>query len=176
MNDCTTIACRQADHDRLAAELAEFKRRGGKIERLPRGAMVTAGWTPRQRLNPEVLTKAERAARMDKAEAKARNQKMQTQHEERIARRAALRATPAPKQKVERPKPKGLARLKGPKGLQIIAAIRAGHRTAYQIAEHTGQTRYVVSTRLQIMKKMGLVTCKGIPRSRHMTWTVVECP
>lgn len=159
----------------------EFLARGGKIDRIPRGAMAEAGWTPAD-YNPNSVQHKTRAVALHQA-------RVATVAAETAARKAhegKTRREPKPPKPARRAAPKAPKPIKPPpapkapnprvvegdrKLAQILNAIRNRCDTSERIAHYTGQEKALVSVRLQKLKASGRVLHTG-GRGIGARWSV----
>jgi len=152
MTDLTLAASvRQAEHDAMATDVERFLAAGGEIEQIPRGAMVEAGWKPRQVINPQVMTATRRRAEI----------------EERDARKKAEAAIPYAPSAAGRPPGVAPGSQKA-RILELLAATPG--QSARLLAAQVGTSREVVNQHLAILRDKGLVVSEG---PRHaMVWSL----
>lgn len=159
MNRALADYTRQADHDELSAEMQAFLARGGQIEVIPVGFMAESLWTPKQRANPQMATKAQREA--EKAQA------------------AAVPAVKRPERAavgVKEPKPKAQPKRKpSPAMEEAFTQLKDGD-TAGALAERLGKQHMATWMLLNRLRTLGRVRSKGVARG-HTTWhKVPACP
>lgn len=156
MTDMTTqLTVRQAEHDELARLMAQWEANPkNKVEHIPVGAMKSAGWTPRQTINPQAVTAAR--IRADKAEHEAR-------------RRAEAAIPYGPKSADTSPRTAGT--IAGTQKAKILELLADGQAlSARDIAERIGASREVVNQQLAQLRDRGRITSSG---PRHaMVWRI----
>lgn len=161
MDMTTRHFVRQDAHDQLAADMAAYLASGGEIEQIPRGAMVEAGWTGKDKLTKGLT--AQTMARKERAEAEAR-ERQEAQERERAAKAAQKAAA-----KVRQPQ-----RVR-PETLELLAAMDELD-TITALAERLGRSRTAVWLVLDRLRGKGWVTSKGKQR-QHTTWhKTAKCP
>lgn len=157
---------READHAAIDAQVATFLARGGQIEVIPRGVSGEGNLTPRQRINPTVMTKADREAK------KARDATIpSTRAKSDVAPRPRVRKPREPKARTRNgPMP---AR-PGTKQREALDALRkAGPITAKAFASTMGWGHNLTVRRLTVLRETGLATSEGTRAS--MRWRAA-CP
>lgn len=146
-------ALRAAEHSAIAAQIEAFEAAGGTIERLPIGASRDAALTARQRINPDVRTRA------------------MIEAQERAARAATKRGIPAPRPARPRrdrlPKPPKLAR-PGTQKARILVELLAGPVSAKFLAGLLGTSRNTTLMQLYDLRERVLAYDEGAHHS--MRW------
>lgn len=157
MNDQPTMDyVRQAEHDRLQAQMDAFLAKGGQIQRLPMGQITDDASAPRTVLRgtPPAVEKPPHINRPE----------------------AGLQpAKPRP----SRAKPK-----EGPKGPQVLgdkvkatlAALAAGCLSAKEVAAYTGKKRGAEATRLWELSQKGVLIKRGGRFSTTWHIKATSCP
>lgn len=163
MNRCLAMDVRQAEHDEQDRLMAEFLAGGGEVVVIPRG-VSGENLTPRQRLNPPILTKAEREAR------KARDQAIVPKRiKGPVERKPRERKVREPKVRVKNGP--DFAQVGTQKG-EILRLLSAGPLRSEQIAERLGIKVESVRANLHVLKSRGKVSTSG--RRREFLWSA--CP
>lgn len=170
MTDLITAASvRQAEHDAMASDVERFLAAGGEIEQIPRGAMVEAGWSPRQRINPQAATKAMRAEELEAARRGRWDEARATP----LARDVQERKEPAAEAPKKRRRPAGTGRAPfvSAQAKAVMEALPT-HPTVPLLAEKLKRDRATIWAILDRLRKKGLVEADGHARVLA-TWRVV---
>lgn len=135
----------ETERAELAQAMADYLARGGRIETIPRGVMVTAEHTGRQRVTATLTAQT-------------------------LSRQGRDQPAGQPRKRVRRSKakhPKRADGLRGPKMTALMDAIRAhGPLLLSEAVRLTGEKSHPTNTRLWHLGQMGLVRKVG-PRG----WT-----
>jgi hypothetical protein len=147
---------RQSEHDALERQYQEWLAAGNAPTVYPRGVSGDS-LTPRQRLNPPVVTKGEREARQ--------------------ARDASIAPTRPRERAPKEPAPKRFRLKSGPEFAQagtqkarILQLLAAGPLRSEEIAERLGIKVTIVRANLQVLKDRCRVTTSG--HRRALLWSV----